>query len=134
MTDKPNPAYFRARFKSEVPAAGLPRRFGIVTAYNPYARNQKPELNELADAALRQYLEEHRLPHFRATGGSIDRHHTEPGFAIEVEDPNDIRAISRLFHQDAFYWVDEGTVFVANTEGATFHLVGAWQDRQLPTF
>lgn len=129
MSDTPNAAYFRTRFKAEVPAAGLPRRFGIVTAYNPYNRNQKPELNEQADAALRQYLEERRLPHFRATGGSVDRRHTEPGYAIAAEDPNDIRAISRLFHQDAFYWVDEETIFVANTEGATFHLVGNWQDR-----
>lgn len=129
--DALNPLHLEAHFAAELPPSGLPRRFGIVTAYNPGSRNASAEANARADAELAARLERERLEHFRVTGRSRDGSHQEPGYGIVAASPEDIRPLSRRFRQEAFFWVEDGTVFVINTEGASRRRVAAWADRRV---
>lgn len=129
MSDGPNPDHLRAYFAVEPPPSGLPPRFGIVTAHNPGSRIAAPEDNERADAALGLALAAAGLAYFRATGGSRDGSHREPGYGIAAESPEVVRPFSRRFRQEAFFWVEGGDVFVLDTEGASRHRVAAWAER-----
>ena len=129
MEDQPNPDHLKAYFTAEVPASGLPPRFGIVTAYNADSLILEPDVNERADAELKLFLVAAGLPHFRVTGGSRDGSHREPGYGIVADSPETVRPISRRFRQEAFFWVENGTVFVINTEGARRHRAAEWAER-----
>jgi len=128
--DEPNPAHLEAYFAAELPSFGMPGTFGIVTAHNPGSAPASAESNEAADAELERALTAADLPHFRVTGRSRDGSHREPGYGIAAA-LDTIRALSRDFRQEAFFWVEDGQVFVINTEGARRHPVGAWKDRLL---
>jgi uncharacterized protein DUF3293 len=130
MDDRPNPDHLKAHFTAEVLSTGLPPRFGIVTAYNPDSRIAPDGENMKADAELKRALVAAELPHFRVTGGSRDDSHREPGYGIAAESPELIRPLSRRFRQEAFFWVEDGMVFVINTEGARRHPVAKWKERQ----
>jgi hypothetical protein len=132
VSDEPNPDHLKAHFKAEVPASGLPARFGIVTAFNADSMIATEDVNRKADAELKRVLVAAGLPHFRVTGGSPDGSHQEPGYAIVADSPEAIRPISRRFHQEAFFWVKDGTVHAINTEGSRRHRVAEWADRQIP--
>jgi hypothetical protein len=129
MDDSPNPDHLKAYFTAEAPATGLPRRFGIVTAYNGNSKIAANEVNEEADAALKRELIAGGFPHFRVTGGSRDGSHLEPGYGIAADSPETIRPISRRFRQEAFFWVEDGVVYVINTVGAQRHRVAEWVER-----
>lgn len=129
MDDNPNLDHLKAYFTSELPASGLPARFGIVTAYNAASAIAPEAANRKADEELKHLLVAAGLPHFRVTGGSRDGSHREPGYGIVANSPEDVRPISRRFRQEAFYWVEDGTVFVINTEGSRRHRVALWTDR-----
>lgn len=130
MGDLPNPDHLKARFAAELPSAGLPARFGIVTACNPNSAIAAPSANEKADAELEGALAAAGLPHFRVTGGSRDGSHREPGYGIVADSPEVVRPFSRRFRQEAFFWVENGTVFVINTESPSRHRVAEWAERQ----
>lgn len=129
MADRPNPDHLKARFTAEVPASGLPASFGIVTAYNAGSAISPPGVNERADADLKTRLVAAGLAFFRVTGGSRDGAHREPGYGIAAPSPEVIRPISRLFRQEAFFWVENGTVYVINTEGILRHRVAERAER-----
>lgn len=129
MTDIPKPEYLNAYFTVEKPRSGLPKRFGIVTAFNPEGILLPADENSRADAKLRAHLVAAGLPHFPVTGGSRDGLHVEPGYGIVVESPDNIQPISRRFGQDAFFWVEGGMVYVINTGGMGRHRVASWQTR-----
>jgi hypothetical protein len=130
MEDLPNPDHLKARFAAALPASGLPPRFGIVTACNPNSAIAADDANKKADEELKRQLVAACLPHFRVTGGSRDDSHREPGYAIVADSPELVRPFSRRFRQEAFFWVENGTVFVINTEGSTRHRVAEWMERQ----
>ena len=130
MDDRPNPDHLKAYFTAELPASGLPRRFGIVTACNAGSATAAEDANKKADAELKRRLLAAGLPHFRVTGGSRDGSHREPGYGIVAEAPEIVRPFSRLFRQEAFFWVEDGTVYVINTEGARRHRAALWAERQ----
>ncbi|MFI5349012.1 MAG: DUF3293 domain-containing protein [Elusimicrobiota bacterium] len=129
MDDRPNPDHLKAYFTADVPASGLPRRFGIVTGYNAESRIAPDDANMKADEELRRELVAAGLPHFRVTGGSRDDSHREPGYGISADSPEPIRTISRRFRQEAFFWVEDGVVYVINTEGTRRHRVAEWSER-----
>jgi hypothetical protein len=131
LMDDPNRAHLEAYFTAELPESGTPRTFGIVTAHNPESAPAADEDNDRADAALEIALTTANLPHFRVTGRSRDGSHQEPGYGIVAASPEAVRPLSRWFRQEAFFWVEDGTVFVINTDGKRRHLVGAWKDRLL---
>lgn len=128
--DEPNPAHLQAYFTAELPPSGAPASFGIVTAYNPESRVAPAGANKKADAKLAAILDARKLPAFRVTGRSRDGSHQEPGYGI-VADPETIRALSRAFRQEAFFWIDDGAVYVVNTAGTLRHPVGKWSERLL---
>ena len=132
MNDRPNPDHLKAHFTAELPPSGLPPRFGIVTACNADSKIAAEDENKKADEELKRRLVAAGLPHFRVTGGSRDGSHREPGYGIAADSPEVIRPISRSFRQEAFFWVENGTVFVVNTEGARLHRVAEWTERQEP--
>jgi hypothetical protein len=127
--DEPNPDHLKAYFSADLPAVGLPERFGIVTAYDAGSRPSPANLNATMDAELAALLRGRGLVHFRVTGRSRDGSHQEPGYGIAAESPEEIRPISRRFRQEAFFWVQDGTVYVINTGGTRLHLVGTWTER-----
>lgn len=133
MSDSVPPEYLTALFWLDEPRMGLHERFGVVTACNPDGVKQSDEANRLADEELREYLLQAGLQSFRVTGGSPDGAHKEPGFGIPADSVEDIRKISRRFKQIAFYWVENGEVFVVNTEGTKERSLGLWRDKQGPT-
>lgn len=129
MDDVPRPEHLQTYFTAASPPGGWPRRFGIVTAYNPDCRNRSEAANEEADAELLACLAATGLPHFRTTNSARDGSHAEPGYGITAASPEDIRPISRRLGQTAFYWVEDGLVSVMNTEGHVLHPVGNWLER-----
>ncbi len=129
MSDAPNPVHLEAYFDAEAPASGLPPRFGIVTAYSAGSRLAPASLNATMDAELEALLRGRRVIHFRVTGRSRDGAHQEPGYGIAADSPEEIRPISRRFRQEAFFWVQDGTVYVINTGGTMLHRVGKWTER-----
>lgn len=131
LMDAPNPAHLEAYFTAELPPSGPPRTFGIVTAYNPESAIAPGDANERADADLAARLAGEKLPHFRVTGRSRDGSHQEPGYGVAADSPETIRALSRAFRQEAFFWVEDGAVFVINTEGSRRYRVGNWTQRLL---
>ena len=130
MNDLPNPDHLKAYFTAEPPPSGLPARFGIVTAYNAGSAITGEDANKRADEELKRQLAAASLLYFRVTGGSRDGAHREPGYGIAADSPETIRPISRRFRQEAFFWVENGTVFVINTEGKRRHRVAKWSKRQ----
>jgi hypothetical protein len=130
MDDRPNPDHLKAYFTAELPASGPPARFGIVTAYNAASAIATEETNKNEDGELKRFLVVAGLPHFRVTGGSRDGSHQEPGYGIAAASPEIIRPISRRFRQEAFFWAENGTVYVINTDGRRRHRVALWTERQ----
>lgn len=129
--DEPRPEYLAAYFTCEPPPGGLPRRFGVVTAHNPDGRAQDAKANEGADAAFELMLEAWGVAHFRVTGRSRDGAHQEPGWGVVTDDIEAVREFSRALRQVAFFWVDDGRVYVVNSEGTRRHPVAAWSERLL---
>jgi hypothetical protein len=130
MDDRPNPEHLKACFAAELPASGLPARFAIVTAYHPLSAITAEDANRKADADLERVLAAAGLAHFRVTGGTRDGSHREPGYGVIAESPEVVRPISRRFRQEAFFWVENGTVYLINTGGALRHRVAEWSERQ----
>lgn len=129
--DEPRPEHLAAYFTCDPPPGGLPARFGVVTAHDPGGKVRDAAANAAADAALKARLERSGLHHFRVTGRSRDGSHQEPGYGVAAGSPEAVRHLSREFGQLAFYWVEEGEVFVINTGGTLRHRVAAWSERLL---
>ena len=131
MSDAPRPEHCAAWFACDAPAGGVPAAFGVVTAYNPGGAVTDPEANRAADAALKARLERSGLAHFRVTGRSKDGSHQEPGYGVAAASPEAVRHLAHEFRQLAFYWVEDGVVFLMNTDGAARHRVAPWSERLL---
>lgn len=131
VSDRPRQEYMDAWFTVEPPPEGLPARLGVVTACNPDGRVQPEAANQAVDAQLKCHLEQAGLAYFRVTGRSRDGSHQEPGFGIVTGDPEIIRGLSRQFRQEAFFWVEDGVVYCARTDGGTLYRVGGWGERQV---
>lgn len=131
MTDEPRPEHLAAHFTCDPPPGGLPARFGVVTAYNPEGRIIDAAANAAADASLKARLERSGLHHFRVTGRSRDGAHQEPGYGVAADSPEAVRHLSHEFRQLAFFWVEDGRVFVVNTDGTLRHPVATWAERLL---
>lgn len=129
--DPPKPEFFLAYFSAELPPEGLPSRFAILTACNPHGKQKSEEVNLRLNAALEEDLIKAGLTYFRATGGSQDGSHREAGFGIVVKSPEVLRTRSRQYRQDAFFWIDNGVIFIQNTEGKSLHRVDTWAARQM---
>lgn len=120
-------AYFRAFFRT---APGpLPRRFAVITAWNPEGRSSPRAANERRDAALRRRLDRAGLTRFRVTGGNETGTHREPGWGVAAS-PEAARALCAEFRQLAYYWVSGGRIFVGATGGGRLRPAGSWKARR----
>lgn len=130
--DRPRPEHLAAYFTWEPPPSGLPARFGVVTAHNPDGNVQDAAANDGADAALELMLDVGGLSHFRVIGRSQDGSHQEPGWGIVTDDLEEVRDFCKAFHQLAFFWVEDGNIFLVNADGKLRHPLAPWAQRVLP--
>jgi len=119
--------YFRAFFQA--PARGLPRRFAVVTAFNPRGRRASPAANARRDFALRRRLDALGLARFRVTGGSEDGTHREPGWGFKCS-PETARALAAEFKQDAYYRISGGRIYLGCAAGGPLRRAGSWKARR----
>lgn len=122
-----NPGYSNVRFRADLPKAGLPAAFGIVTACNPDGKSVSDSENKEATQALRGALEAEGHFFFPVTGGSPDFSHAEPGFGVLFTSRADSVVWGKRFHQEAVFWVDEGRVQLVPCDGAAPVDLGEWQ-------
>lgn len=122
------PAYFRAYFETPAPARP-PRRFAVLTAWNPGGKNAPLAANKRRDAALRRRLDRAGLARFRVTGGSRDGSHREPGWGVAAS-PETARALCAEFRQLAYYWVSGGRIYVGAASGGPLRPAGSWKARR----
>lgn len=74
------------------------------------------QINEARDHELNKVLLAGRVSHFRVTGGSRDRMHTEPGWGCELP-LNEALGLARQFGQAAIYWVELPMFYLVSCEG-----------------
>jgi hypothetical protein len=111
-----NPAYQNVRFRADLPKAGVPSRFVIITACNPDGRDVSDEENAIATERLRTDLLKERHFFFPVTGGSPDFSHAEPGFGVLLPSPEEAVRWGQRFRREAVFWVEEGKVRVVSCE------------------
>ena len=121
-----DPGYRIAVLLGERPFGDLPAWFGVVTAHNPWGRVVSDEENVRADERLIRRVEEMGVEHFRVAGASPDRVHCEEGFGVVGLDLDRVCELSREFHQQAFFWVTGGWVFVCDDASG-----GGWRAGRL---
>jgi hypothetical protein len=123
--------FSEAWFVTVLPSDGLPESFGIVTAFNPDSCKVSKAKNNSADTKLRHHLEKAGLQYFRVTGRSQDGSHQEPGFGIVATSPEEIRPLGCQFKQEAFFWVENGTISLCKTATECRKVIALWTERQI---
>lgn len=121
--------YFETIFFVPAPPATWPRCFAIVTAHNPVGQLSSDDANEEHERELRAYLHRHGIESFVVVGASADLRHHETGRGFVADDLAHAAAISALFRQRAFFWVQDGVVFLCTDASGKGWRVGRWQDR-----
>jgi predicted GIY-YIG superfamily endonuclease len=132
------PEYLQTLFVPKKPGKNQPtpdwsRPFAILTAYNPDGKKVDHETNTEADKELRRSLSRKSLPKHRITGVSEDWSHEEKSFAVWGLNHKTASEIGREFRQDAYFWVEHGTVHVHSCHTQEKQKVGTWESR-LRTF
>ena len=132
------PEYLKTLFVPKKPGKNQPppdwsRPFAILTAHNPRGKIVDLKTNTEADKELRRSLSRKSLPKHRITGVSEDWSHEEKGFAVWGLNHQTASEIGREFHQDAYFWVEIGTVHVHSCHTQEKRKVGTWESR-LRTF
>jgi hypothetical protein len=125
-----NPAYLDAVFLADCPATGWPERFAIVTACNPVRDRQATADENARENArlLADLLAAGRQP-FPVTGASPDLRHQEAGWGFACESPVQAAESAAAFDQDAFFWVENGRIFLAADGSGYGWPVAPWRDR-----
>lgn len=132
------PEYLKTLFVPKEPTENQPppdwsRPFAILTAYNPGGRKQDNEANEESSRKLRQALSRKSLVKHRITAVAEDWSHEEKSFAVWGLTHAAAAQIGRDFGQDAYFWVENGTVHVHSCHTQEKQKVGTWESR-LRTF
>jgi hypothetical protein len=127
-----NPGYFNVVFYGEPPAGGWPARFAVITASFPRAnREATVEENARANANLKAAILSKGFHPFALTGASPDFLHREEGWGFATADPAPAVELCEMFDQDAFFWVEDGQVYLAIDETGRGWRVGSWHERLL---
>ena len=132
------PEYLKTLFVPKKPGKNQPppdwsRPFAILTAHNPGGKIVDLETNTEADKELRRSLSRKSLPKHRVTAVAEDWSHEEKSFAVWGLDHATAAKIGREFRQDAYFWVENGTVHVHSCHTQEKQKVGTWESR-LRTF
>ena len=128
------PEYLKTLFVPKKPKENQPtpewsHPFAILTAYNPGGKKVDPETNTGADKELRRGLSRKSLPKHRVTAVAEDWSHEEKGFAVWGLDHATAAKIGHEFRQDAYFWVEHGTVHVHSCHTQEKQKVGTWEGR-----
>jgi predicted GIY-YIG superfamily endonuclease len=132
------PEYLKTLFVPKKPGKNQPppdwsRPFAILTAHNPGGKIVDLETNTDADKELRRSLSRKSLPKHRVTAVAEDWFHEEKSFAVWGLNHTTAAKIGREFRQDAYFWVENGTVHVHSCHTQEKQKVGTWESR-LRTF
>ena len=128
-----NPHYFDTVFYGAPPAGGWPLNFALITASCPrHNRHATDEQNAQANAKLRATLEAQELRPFPVTGASPDFSHREEGWGFTGTTLETASKLCAEFDQDAYFWVENGEIFLASDASGSGWRVGLWNERLLP--
>jgi len=115
------PEYLKTLFIPKEPKENQPlpdwsSPFAILTAFDPGGKRHDDAVNQIANRKLRTRLNQRR-PHnspplVKIDAVSEDWSHTEKSFAAWGLDHATAAKIGRDFGQDAYFWVENGTVHV----------------------
>ena len=135
------PEYLKTLFIPKEPKENQPlpdwsSPFAILTAFDPGGKRHDDAVNQIANRKLRTRLNQRR-PHnspplVKIDAVSEDWSHTEKSFAAWGLDHATAAKIGRDFGQDAYFWVEHGTVQVRSCQMSnppTFQILGRWMDR-----
>jgi hypothetical protein len=122
-----NPGYHNVRLRTELPKAGLPAAFGVVTACNPDGQTVTDEENRQATDTLRRALTAEGHFFFPVTGGSPDFSHTEHGFGVLFKSTDEAVSWGKRFQQEAIFWIQEGRVQLVPCDGTASVELDSWQ-------
>jgi len=135
------PEYLKTLFIPKEPKENQPlpdwsSPFAILTAFDPGGKRHDDAVNQIANRKLRTRLNQRR-PHnspplVKIDAVSEDWSHEEKSFAAWGLDHATAAKIGRDFGQDAYFWVEHGTVQVHSCTTAnqpTFQILGRWEDR-----
>jgi hypothetical protein len=103
--------------------------FAILTAYNPGTSRPTEEDNKEKNRLLRQQLSRERYPKHKVDAVSENWSHTEKSFAAWGLDHATAAKIGCDFGQDAYFWVEHGTVHVHSCHTQEKQKVGTWESR-----
>ena len=130
------PEYLKTLFVPKKPGKNQPppdwsRPFAILTAHNPGGKRHDDAVNKLANRRLRTRLNQRR-PHnspplVKIDAVSEDWSHEEKSFAVWGLDHATAAKIGREFRQDAYFWVENGTVHVHSCHTQEKQKVGTWE-------
>lgn len=111
------------------PPPSWPPRFAVVTAHDPGGVRHAEGDNRRFERELEGFLAREGLPSFVVTGASADLGHREPGRGFAADSPGQAAAIAARFGQLGFFWVEDGTVFVAVDASGRGWRVARWEER-----
>ena len=124
-----NPEYTTTLFLASPPTGGFPIRFGVVTACNPQGRIVDEAMNMAATQQLCRQLQDAERVFFPVTGCSPDLTHQEPGFGIVFRSTKETVTLGQVWHQEAVFWVEDGTVHLVGCGGEASIMLGSWESR-----
>jgi hypothetical protein len=122
-------AWFDTVFLVPDPPPSWPPRFAVVTAHDPGGVRCAEADNRRLEGELDDFLAREGLPSFVVTGASPDLRHREPGRGFAADSPGQASAIASRFGQLGFFWVEDGTVFVAVDASGRGWRVARWEER-----
>lgn len=124
-----DPVYFDTVFFVPMPPAEWPPVFAIVTAHNPDGEVAAEVANNHYERELDRYLRSQGIDAFAVVGASRDLRHHESGRGFAVGDIAFAASVSARFRQVAFFWVEDGIVFLCNDASGKGWQVGPWKER-----
>lgn len=128
-----NPHYFDTVFYGQPPVGGWPLNFAVLTASCPcHNRHATDEENTRANAKLRATLEAHGFQPFRVTGAAPDLSHREEGWGFTSATLEIAAKLCADFDQDAYFWIEDGEIFLAKDASGRGWRVASWKERLRP--
>ncbi len=123
------PAYFDTVFLVPAPPREWPHTFAVVTAHNPDGEIAPHAANNEYGRALNEYLRGRGIESFAVVGASPDLTHHEAGRGFAAATLAEAAEVSARFRQEAFFWVEDGVVFICTDASGKGWEMARWDDR-----
>lgn len=122
-----HPEYFQTRFRLEEPIE-YPSHFVIITGYATTGERWSQAENDEADRRLKARLDGLSYGAHRIVGYSPTTLHAEPGWLVEMS-VEEAHCMGEEFRQDAIYFVEHDTLWVAECRSREKAKVGSFRSR-----